>query len=305
MVTAAARLTAREREIAELAGGGLTSVEIGRRLYLSARTVDSHLGRVYAKLAVANRTALAAVLLASRDADVAPAPDEPERPSVHDCTATAGGVPAQLPAGLPAFVARAAQLRCLDDLLAAAGDDGPVVCAVTGTAGVGKTTLAVHWAYRVSHHFPDGLLHVDLRGFHPSVAPVAPADAIRDFLTALDVPPDRIPSGPRALAALYRTTMAGRRMLVVLDNAHDADQIRPLLPGSSTAFVLVTSRDRLTSILATGAHHVSVDLLTEDEAVNLLATRVERRRVADEPAAAHRIIDRCARRWLSRSRPPA
>ena len=276
-----ARLTAREREIAELAAGGLTSAEIGRRLFLSTRTVDSHLGRVYAKLAVANRTGLAAVMIAGRGAE-----------------GTAGGgigVPAQLPAGVPTFVGRTEHLRRLDDLLAPADNDGPVVCAVTGTAGVGKTTLAVHWAHRVADRFPDGLLHVDLRGFHPSVAPLPAADVIRDFLIALDVPPDRIPAGAQALAALYRTTLAGRRVLIVLDNAHDADQVRPLLPGSPGAFVLVTSRDRLTSLLAAGARHVSVDLLPDDEAVALLATRVDRRRVSKEPAAARRIIDRCAR----------
>jgi DNA-binding CsgD family transcriptional regulator/tetratricopeptide (TPR) repeat protein len=276
--TGVARLTAREREIAELAAGGLTSAEIGRRLFLSTRTVDSHLGRVYAKLGVANRTGLAAVMIAGRAAE-----------------GSAPSVPAQLPAGVPTFVGRTEHLRHLDDLLTPAGNDGPVVCAVTGTAGVGKTTLAVHWAHRVADKFPDGILHVDLRGFHPSVAPLPATDVIRDFLVALDVPPDRIPSSPEALAALYRTTLAGRRVLVLLDNAHDADQVRPLLPGSAGAFVLVTSRDRLTSLLAAGARHVSVDLLPDDEAVALLATRVDQRRVSREPAAARRIIDRCAR----------
>jgi tetratricopeptide (TPR) repeat protein len=160
---------------------------------------------------------------------------------------------------------------------------------------VGKTTLAVHWAHRVADRFPDGLLHIDLRGFHPSVAPVAPGDAIRDFLIALDVPPDRIPSSPQALAALYRTTLAGRRILVLLDNAHDADQVRPLIPGTAGPLVVVTSRDRLTSLLAGGARHISVDLLSTEDAIGLLAARVGHRRVADEPAAAYRIIDRCAR----------
>jgi DNA-binding CsgD family transcriptional regulator/tetratricopeptide (TPR) repeat protein len=329
--TAVADLTAREREIAELASSGLTSSEIGRRLSVSRRTVDSHLGRVYAKLSVANRTALAAVMLAARHGDVAtPAAagvdggGVPVRPSasaledgfdiepgagikagivrlpradhaVQARTAPTSVVPAQLPAGVPTLVGRTEQLRRLDDLLGSAADDGPVVCAVTGTAGVGKTTLAVHWAHRVADRFPDGLLYVDLRGFHPSIAPVAPGEAIRDCLIALDVATDRIPSGPQTLAALYRTTLAGRRVLVLLDNAHNADQVRPLLPGSASALAVVTSRDRLTSLLAGGAHHISVDLPTTDEAVSLLTARVGRRRVAEEPVAAHRIIDRCGR----------
>ena len=220
----------------------------------------------------------------------------------HDMTMLAGGparatepaapVPRQLPAGVPAFTGRTGELAELDRLVDATP---PVILCVTGTAGVGKTTLAVHWARRVADRFPDGLLYVDLRGFHPSVAPVAPGDAIRDFLIALDVPSDRIPSSPRALAALYRTALAGRRVLVLLDNAHDAEQVRPLLPGSSGALVVVTSRDRLTSLLAAGAHHISVDLLPRDEAVSLLTARVGHRRVAGEPLAANRIIDRCAR----------
>jgi hypothetical protein len=128
-----------------------------------------------------------------------------------------------------------------------------VISAIGGTAGVGKTALAVHWAHQVADRFPDGQLHANLRGFDPSGPPPAPADVARRFLNALGVPDDRIPSDPEARESLYRSTLAGKRMLIVLDNARDAAQIRPLLPVGPGSFVLVTSRHQLASLGAAQA----------------------------------------------------
>src|SRR5213079_3690640 len=143
-------------------------------------------------------------------------------------------VAAQLPPDVAAFTGRVEHLSRLDALLGEVGDrpGAVVISAIAGTAGVGKTTLAVHWAHRVRDRFPDGQLYVNLRGFDPTGAAMSAADAIRRFLDALDVPAERIPADLDAQCALYRTLLAGRRVLVLLDNARDADQVRPLLPGS-------------------------------------------------------------------------
>jgi DNA-binding SARP family transcriptional activator/tetratricopeptide (TPR) repeat protein len=208
-------------------------------------------------------------------------------------------VPRQLPADLDAFAGREAALKALHDLLpdGAGRLGGPVVIsAIGGTAGIGKTTLAVHWAHQVADRFPDGQLYVNLRGFHPSGSAVTPAEAVRGFLDGLGVPPHRIPPDLDAQTARYRSLLAGRRMLVLLDNAHDADQVRPLLPGSPTCLVLVTSRDQLTGLIATGAARpVLLDLLPIEQARDLLANRLGGDRLAAEPEATDEIITRCAR----------
>ncbi|MGH3678793.1 MAG: ATP-binding protein, partial [Natronosporangium sp.] len=158
------------------------------------------------------------------------------------------------------------------------------------------TALAVHWAHQVADQFPDGQLYANLRGFHPSGRIMEPAEAVRGFLDALGVPPQRIPAGLAAQAGLYRSTLAGRRVLVVLDNARDADQVRPLLPGSPTCLVVVTSRNQLTGLVATEtAQPLLLDLLEPDEARELLAGRLGPDRVATEPDAVAEIIDRCTR----------
>lgn len=203
--------------------------------------------------------------------------------------------PFQLPAAVPAFVGRAAQLRRLDELTGDSPGEGPVVCAITGTAGVGKTSLAVQWGHRNADRFPGGLLYVDLRGFDPAGEPAEPEDVIRDFLLALGVPPDRIPPGPQALAGLYRSRLAGRRLLLVLDNARDADQVRPLFSSTAGAVVLITSRYELTSLVAGGAYPIAVDLMSNTEATTLLRHRLGASRLAAEPVAAQQVIDRCAR----------
>ena len=161
---------------------------------------------------------------------------------------------------------------------------------------MGKTTLAVHWARRLTDHFPDGQVHLNLRGFDPAIPPMRPAEAVRSVLDTLGVQAARIPAELDAQAALYRSLMAGRRMLLLLDNAATADQVRPLLPGEPGSLVLVTSRAQLTGLVADGgAYPVLVDLLPPADARKLLAGRVGTDRVTAESAAADRIVRTCAR----------
>jgi DNA-binding SARP family transcriptional activator/tetratricopeptide (TPR) repeat protein len=197
-------------------------------------------------------------------------------------------VPALLP-GDVALTGRDAELAVLDALL----DDSGLI-AVSGTPGVGKTALAVHWAHRVAHRFPDGVLYVNLRGFDPGGQATEPAEAVRGFLDALGLPVADTPPTRDAQVARYRGMIAGRRVLVLLDNARDADQVRLLLPGTPTAAVVVTSRSQLTPLIAAdGARPVRLDVLTPAGARDLLARRLGPDRAA-EPAAAE-VVDRCAR----------
>jgi tetratricopeptide (TPR) repeat protein len=211
--------------------------------------------------------------------------------------ATATLAPQQLPASVAYFAGRSDELAALTDLLGQRVNTGGtvVISAIGGTAGVGKTALAVYWAHQVADRFPDGQLYVNLRGFDPSGQVMAPAEAVRRFLDALGVPPERIPVDLDAQAALYRSEMASKRILVVLDNARDTAQVRPLLPGAPTCLVVVTSRNQLTGLIAAdGAHPITLDLLTNNEARQLLAQRLGADRVAAEPAAVGEIITRCA-----------
>jgi DNA-binding SARP family transcriptional activator/tetratricopeptide (TPR) repeat protein len=203
--------------------------------------------------------------------------------------------PAQLPPDPAAFTGRVEHLRQLDTVLAGAGT-AVVISAIAGTAGVGKTALAVHWAHANADRFPDGQLYVNLRGFDPGGAAMAPADAVRGFLDALDVPPDRIPADFNAQVGLYRSLLADKRLLVVLDNARDTDQVRPLLPGARGCLALVTSRNELGGLVAAeGAHPITLDLLMPDEARRMLERRLGTARVAAEPEAMRDIITRCVR----------
>ncbi|BFU44160.1 BTAD domain-containing putative transcriptional regulator [Krasilnikovia sp. MM14-A1004] len=207
-------------------------------------------------------------------------------------------VPAQLPVDVHGFAGRDAELDRLDAVLAA-GSEQPtavLISAVSGTAGVGKTALAVHWAYRVAKRFPDGQLYVNLRGFGPDEHRATPSEAVCDFLGALGVPVEKIPATLDAQAALYRSLLAGRRVLVVLDNARDAEQVRPLLPGTSTALAVVTSRNQLTPLVATeGARPIVLDTLSTEEARTMLERRLGTGRITAEPEAVDRIIAACAR----------
>jgi DNA-binding SARP family transcriptional activator/tetratricopeptide (TPR) repeat protein len=203
-------------------------------------------------------------------------------------------VPAQLPSDVPGFSGRGEELHRLDDLLTSGRP--VVISALSGTAGIGKTALAVHWAHRAAPKFPDGQLYVNLRGFHPEQEPLAAAEALRGFIDSLGVPPQRVPTGMDAQAGLFRSLVAGRRLLIVLDNARDADQVRPLLPGTAECFVLVTSRNQLTGLVAAeGAVPVALDLLSPAEARALLAGRLGADRLAAEPEAVDQLIDACAR----------
>jgi tetratricopeptide (TPR) repeat protein len=276
----------------------------GRRrlVFLLDDSVDPPAG-----LADADRTAVARFRQRLREAGLVvrsfTTGDGLELEVFHALTSTVrrGGqvaVPRQLPAAVPHFAGRSADLAVLAALARRCARSGSaaVIAAISGTAGVGKTALAVSWADRAAGRFPDGQLYVNLRGFDPAGPPMDPAEAVRGFLDALGVPAQQIPAGLDAQAGLYRSLLAGRRMLVVLDNARDSGQVRPLLPGAPGCLVLVTSRSQLTSLVAAdGAQPVPLDLLTPAEARDLLARRLGRRRVAAEPQAVQEIITRCAR----------
>ena len=218
-------------------------------------------------------------------------------------------VPRQLPTRVPHFAGRAGELALLDAVLEAAASDratgatGVVISAIGGTAGVGKTALALHWAHRVAHHFKDGQLYANLRGFDTrNEGPADPADVLRGFLDALGVHPERRPADTEGLAGLYRSVLAGRRMLVLLDNAADVAQVRPLLPASPDCLVIVTSRRELAALAAReGARLLQLDVLSEQEANELLVTRLGRERAAAEPWAVTELATLCARLPLALS----
>jgi len=206
-------------------------------------------------------------------------------------------VPRQLPAAPAQFIDRAAEQARLDELIGQSAEPAgeAQVRAVVGSPGVGKSALATVWAHRAAGHFPDGQLYVNLKGFGPAARPVLPAQAVRGFLQALGVPSAEIPETPDAQAALYRSVLAGKRVLVVLDNARDADQVRPLLPGSSRCAVLITSRVRLDGLVATvGARILTLDVMSEAESRELIVRRLGAARAQAEPEAVADLARLCA-----------
>jgi tetratricopeptide (TPR) repeat protein len=207
--------------------------------------------------------------------------------------------PQLLPARNSHFVGRQSELSTLDALIGHTGEGARsstvVISAIHGTAGIGKTALALTWAHGVAEFFPDGQLYADLRGFDRQTS-VEPAQVLHGFLIALGVAPEAIPLEVDAKAGLYRSLLATRRMLLVLDNVRDSEHVRALLPGSSSCVVLVTSRSSLDSlIIREGAQRLILDLLSPDEAVALIADRIGHGRVEDEHAAAVQLSERCAR----------
>src|SRR5579862_9891274 len=215
-------------------------------------------------------------------------------------------LPAQLPLDPQAFAGRQDELRAMQAILpparrSRAGDSVGVI-VLSGTAGVGKTALAVHFGRQVAKRFPDGQLYVNLRGLDPGPPPMEPAEALGLLLAGLGVPPHRFNIVVEERAAMYRSLMDGKRILVVLDNATSAAQVRPLLPGSPGCLVVVTSRNDLAGLVAAeGAALITLDVLSHAEAREMLARRLGRDRIAAEPEAADEIIEQCARLPLALS----
>jgi tetratricopeptide (TPR) repeat protein/transcriptional regulator with XRE-family HTH domain len=273
---------------------GLTQEQLAERLGVERTTVVRwERGETQPLPWLRPRLARALGVSADRLEELLAADGAPARPDDRAVV-----VPRQLPAAVADFTGRAAELDALTQIVDDAGADEPgtmVISVIGGTAGVGKTALALHWAHQVAGRFGDGQLYVNLRGYDPSGIPAAPETAIRGFLGALGVPPERIPRTTEAQAGLYRSLLADKRMLIVLDNARDERQVRPLLPAGPGSLVLVTSRRQLGGLAAAdGARLLTLDTLRHAEAVQLLAARLGAARAAAEPAAAGQIARLCA-----------
>jgi DNA-binding SARP family transcriptional activator/tetratricopeptide (TPR) repeat protein len=249
----------------------------------------------------------AVVTLDGEAAGAGPAPDGGQRrPRPEDRTTP---VPAQLPLDAPVFSGRREELSILRALLPAAPESGEQdsdpstpsgqtvpIAVISGTAGTGKTALAIRFGHQAARRFPGGQLFLNLRGLDPSTTPMEPAEALRFFLDALGVPPHRIPPDTEARSALFRSLLDHKQMLIVLDNVRNVAQVRPLLPGAPGSLVVVTSRNELTGLVAAeGAVLLTLDVLSDAEAYEMLARRLGQDRVAAEPAAADEIIAACAR----------
>jgi DNA-binding SARP family transcriptional activator/tetratricopeptide (TPR) repeat protein len=239
------------------------------------------------------------------DAGYAPEP-EPGHRSWPGAEHGAVPVPAQLPLDAPGFSGRHEELGMLQAMLpsarSASSTESVPIIVISGTAGVGKTALAVRFGRQVAKRFPDGQLYVNLRGMDPATTPMEPGDALRFFLDSFGVPAHRIAVGPESQAALYRSLLDGKRMLIVLDNASNAAQVRPLLPGSPGCLVVVTSRNQMAGLVAAeGAVPLTLDVLSQEEAHEMLARRLGHDRVSAEPEAADEIIEECARLPLALS----
>ena len=225
-----------------------------------------------------------------------------DRITDRDQTLLAGGVaesraawrPAQLPHDVPVLVGRDEELAAIDGARLGSPLGGTGVFVVSGMPGAGKTALAVRWAHQAAHRFPDGQLYVNLRGHDPFQPPLEPAEGLAQCLRALGVPAAKVPPGLDERIGLYRSLLTGRRVLVVLDDAADADQVRPLLPSDRGCAALVTSRRRLQSLLAReGARQVRLGPLDPAAAATLLSGFLGTARVAAEPDAATRLARLC------------
>jgi tetratricopeptide (TPR) repeat protein len=300
----------------------------GRKVLAEELGIDpgGDLSRIYQQVLTADPALAvpegpAVVTLDGEAAGAGPAPDGGQRrPRPEDRTTP---VPAQLPLDAPVFSGRREELSILHAMLPAnstPGEAGPPeggegaesgqqdsdpstassqtvpIVVISGTAGTGKTALAIRFGHQVARRFPGGQLFLNLRGLDPSTPPMEPAEALRFFLDALGVPPHRIPPDTEARSALFRSLLDHRQMLVVLDNARNVAQVRPLLPGAPGSLVVVTSRNELTGLVAAeGAVLLTLDVLSDAEAYEMLARRLGQARIAAEPAAADEIIAACAR----------
>jgi DNA-binding SARP family transcriptional activator len=221
--------------------------------------------------------------------------DDPGHATSSDC-GPGSVVPHQLPAAPRHFVGRKHDMEKLAGLVNDVGTSGTVIIStIGGTAGVGKTALALQFAHQVAEKFADGQLYADLRSFDPTIPPLAPDVALRGFLDAFGIRGRDLPPDMAARAALYRSLLADRQALIVLDNAASTSQVQPLIPGSPGCMVIVTSRNRLASLVAQGAETIALDGLTSAEAHEMLACRLGAGRIAAEPAAVSELTDLCAR----------
>ncbi len=287
----------------------LTQEELGERSGLTARAIrDMERGRT-------TRPYLSSVRLLADALDLSdsareqltaaaraqPRPPAPDEQAQHRASLPAWRptvLPRQLPPAVRHFAGRADELTTLNGLLGELGAPGgaAVICVITGAAGAGKTALATYWAHQVAGRFGDGQLYVNLRGFDPRGTPAGPAEAIRGFLDALEVPPARVPASLDGQVALYRSILADRQMLVLLDNARDTQQVRELLPGGPNCMVVITSRSQLTGLVATeGARPLPLDVLSEPDAEQLLAGFIGPWRIAEQQEAAAALVQACAR----------
>ncbi|MFE1902746.1 BTAD domain-containing putative transcriptional regulator [Streptomyces gardneri] len=251
----------------------------------NAEVRDAHLRVLRQQLPVA-------LPVAQRRAEP-PVPPDRATPGGRPAGKAGGPLPAQLPARAGSYVGRRRQMRELDALVSPDPARRSHLVAVVGAPGVGKTALAKHWAHARREHFEDGQLFVDLRG-HSPLPTLRPGDVLAQFLRALGAPPDQLPADEDEAAALYRTLLADKQMLIVLDNARDAEQVRPLIPGAQGCAVVITSRSRLAGLVASdGARQLVLDVLDPHEARQLLGSTIGESRVAAEEEAARRLVRLC------------
>ncbi|MEW2252440.1 helix-turn-helix domain-containing protein [Streptomyces sp. NPDC006975] len=282
-------------------GAGLSQEELAQASGVSVRALsDMERGRSRGpqrRTVEALAAALALDAAGARELEYTASLGRPRRTAAHEVSPPAAvahavaspGAPDLLPRAPRGFHGRAAEL---DALSRAAVGEAPV-CLVVGPAGVGKTALVLHWAHHGLSAFPDGRLYADLRGFGDTGEP-ALIEVLREFLLALGVPRGRIPESENGAAALFRSLAADRRILVILDNARDSEQVRPLLPGGRGCVTVVTSRHRLPGLIVTDtARPVAVDVLGPEDGITLLARVLGTPRVHAEPAAARRLAELC------------
>ncbi|MFK0238773.1 helix-turn-helix domain-containing protein [Streptomyces vinaceus] len=286
-----------QEDLAHAAGvsvRGLSYLEKGRSRGPQRRTVQALAKALGLDAAGARELEVAASAGRPRPArttDATPRPVTPSRDVPAPALASEATVnaPDLLPRAPRAFHGRAAQLAALTR---ASAGEAPV-CLVVGPAGVGKTALVLHWARHDPAGLADGRLYADLRGFSDTGEPTA-AEVLREFLLALGMPSERIPESEHAAAAMFRSLAADRQLLVVLDNARDSDQVRPLLPGGDRCVTVVTSRHRLDGLIVTdAARPLAVDILTAQDATALLAQVLGTDRVHAEPGAAQQLAELC------------